>query len=135
MLKLRDRKGLTEMLDITEKQLVRIVNKKWLFRAALQKFFPGPISQVERAVEEARQKVLTGDFDYKYLEGEGLVGRMLWWKRDQLKAEVKTGNVGNILKRIDSFLYSASKAIPILGLVKEYKENVEASMKDLNARI
>jgi len=129
-----DKKKLDDMLRIIHDELERLVTKQLdLFRQELKEHFPGPWPIIADRIERARDGLK--DLDWVYVEGVGLIGRELAFKYDLLKYEVTDGKgtLYGLFKRANSILGTLSK-IPLLGFletVKEYKEQVECSIDDL----
>ena len=130
----RDRRILISILIDIERGLGQIVilpvvpETRGRFVKAFADLIPGPWEEVTRAFSQARQQVESDDFDWQYVEGVGLTGQMLEWKRSMLDRTIQHGGIRRFLKIANSLLGSLSGAIPVLEIVKEYKENVEAAM-------
>lgn len=65
----------------------------------------------------------------EYVEGIGMTGHWLRWKKALLDESVREGAVGRFLKFANAILGSLAKAVPPLEIVKEYKECVEEAQK------
>jgi len=70
---------------------------------------------------------------WRKLDDAGLTGVQLRMKWELLWADLKSGWLGRIFKRIDSLLKSLAAAIHLGELLKEYKEQVEISLQNLEA--
>src|SRR4051794_2957043 len=103
---------LTECLIIIETQLQIIVGRKELFRKEFLQYLPGPWQEVERHFAGARKRIENDDIDWQYVEGVGLLGNNLAWKRDILKEAAKEGIMGRFLKLANTFLGSLSGGVP-----------------------
>ena len=128
-----DEKKIDEMLTLIREELEELVNKRLdLFRKELQQRFPGPWSIVAERIESTRDRLK--DVDWVYVEGAGLVRRELAFKFDLLKDELTDGKgtLRGFFARADSFLGSLGEVFPVLKAVKEYKENVECSIENLD---
>jgi hypothetical protein len=122
------------MLTKVERQLFIIVHEPQQsarFRREFQEFFPGPWEEVAASFDKSRQMLASDELDWEYVEGIGLTGRMLDWKRRFLDETVREGGISRFLKVANSFLGSLSKVLLPLEAVKEYKEFVEAALKYL----
>ena len=131
-----DKKILIEMLVTIEKRLHVIVFEavegaagRSRFRAEFVGMLPGPWREVEHAFLSARNMIEKEEFNWEYVEGIGMTGNMLRWKKAMLDESVREGTVGRFLKFANAILGSLSKVIPPLEIVKEYKECVEGAMK------
>lgn len=131
-----DKQVLDEILAIIHKEIKSLVEEHLsLFREEMRKHFPGPAwDEIQDRIGIARLQVKNDTFAWWHLEGVGLTGEQGRWKLRVLKSVVRGGIVGAILKSINSLLGSLSSALPILEAVKEYKEQVEASVENLGAR-
>ena len=131
-----DKQVLDEILAIIHKEIRLLVEERLsLFREEMQEHFPGPAwDEIQDRIDIARLQVETDAFAWWHVERVGLTGEQGRWKRDVLKSVVDGGIVGAILRSINSLLGSLSSALPILEAVKEYKEQVEASIENLSAR-
>ena|SRR5258708_7855180 len=128
-----DRQTLVEMLEHVRMALSTVVHKRPdLLRPDVRHLFDEPWAEVERAIEQGKHEVT--NVRWEYIEGVGLTSKQLSFKKKLFDIDIKSRIVGRIFKRINSFLGSLSRAIPVLEIVKEYKEQVEASIEDLNAR-
>lgn len=132
----QDKKELIEILTTIEHRLDFIVSKAMAdrhaqrgFRKEFMEFFPGPWGEVEHNFRLARSMIERDDVDWKYIEGLGMAGPTLRWKKRMLVESVRQGVVSRFFKVANSILGSLSKAVPPLEFVKEYKEMVEAAMK------
>jgi hypothetical protein len=132
----QDKKELIEILTTIEHRLHFIVSEAMAgpptqrgFRKEFLELFPGPWGEVEHNFRLARAMIERGDFDWKYIEGLGMAGPTLRWKKRMLDETVRQGVVSRFFKVANSILGSLSKAVPPLEFVKEYKEMVEAAMK------
>lgn len=131
-----DKEILLAMLVTIEKRLYAIVSApteqplgKPRFRKEFVQMFPGPWQVVEGSFRRARDMIERDDVNWEYVEGVGMTGPMLRWKKQFLDETVRQGVVGRFLKVANSILGSLSKAVPPLEIVKEYKEHVEAAMR------
>jgi hypothetical protein len=132
----QDKKVLVEILVKMEDRLGLIVAQAPLeqsgisgFRIEFRAFFPGPWDQVVGHFRRSREMIQKDEVDWQYVEGLGMTGRMLEWKKRFFDETVRQGVTSRFLKVSNSILGSLSKAIPPLELVKEYKEHVEAAMR------
>ena len=130
-----DKKILVEILINIEGRLSFIVHHrpnvpgKPQFRREFMEFFPGPWDQVAAHFKLSRAMIERGDINWEYVEGIGMTGRMLEWKKRFFDETLKQGVNSRFFDIANSILGSLSKAIPPLEAVKEYKEHVEAAMK------
>jgi hypothetical protein len=131
-----DKKILIEMLVTIEKRLYLIVFErgrnaagKSPFRREFIRMLPGPWRQVEHAFLSARNMIEKDEVNWEYVEGIGMTGDMLRWKKVLLDESVREGTVGRFLKFANAILGSLAKVIPPLEIVKEYKECVEGAQK------
>jgi len=131
-----DKKILIEMLVTIEKRLHVIVFEtvegetgRSRFRKEFVRMLPGPWKEVESAFLSARNTIERDDFNWGYVEGIGMTGDMLRWKKRMLDESVREGTVGRFLKFANAILGSLAKVIPPLEVVKEYKECVEGATK------
>lgn len=132
-----DKVILIEILVTMERQLFLIVSqpsdaklvKRSRFRKEFASFFPGPWRQVAGSFERARTMIQKDEVDWQYIEGVGMTGDWLRWKKRFFDETVKEGGVSRFLKVANSILGSLAKAIAPLEIVKEYKENVEAALR------
>ena len=131
-----DKQVLDEILAIIHEEIRLLVEERLsLFREEMQEHFPGPAwGEIQWRIDTARLQVESDAFAWWHVERAGLTGEQGRWKRDVLKSVVRGRIVGAILRSINSLLGSLSSALPILEAVKEYKEQVEASIENLNAR-
>jgi hypothetical protein len=131
----KEQKLLLEILIQIEGRLGLIVHLrphmpgKPLFRREFMEVFPGPWDQVAAHFNLSRQMIEKDDVNWEYIEGLGMTGRMLEWKKRFFDETLKQCVVSRFLKVSNSILGSLSMAIPPLELVKEYKEHVEAAMR------
>lgn len=129
-----DKRILISILVDIEKGLVRIIAvpidaaRRGRFLKGFAELIPGPWDEVARSFNQARAPIEKEDLDWQYVEGIGLTGRMLEWKRSMLDRVIQHGGIRRILKIANSLLGSLSGAIPVLEIAKEYKENIEAAM-------
>jgi hypothetical protein len=131
-----DRKILIEILIEIESGLYNIVSvevtirpvRHGRFRKEFAQLIPGPWEEVSSAFRQARKQLETDQLDWQYVEGIGLTGDMLKWKKAMLDQTVRSGGINRFLKIANSLLGSLSGAIPVLEIAKEYKENIEAAM-------
>jgi len=138
----KDKRILVEMLVIVEDRLYRVVvelshaapQSKLKFRNEYAQFFPGPWEEIKTRFDQSRQIVQGDDLDWQYVEGIGLTGKMLEWKKRFLDQVVEEGGTTRFLKVANSLLGSLSTVIPPLEAVREYKEHVEAAMTYPNRR-
>lgn len=131
-----DKKILIEMLVTIEKRLYIIVFEKDReasarshFRNEFIRMLPGPWKEVEQAFKSARNMIAEDEVNWEYVEGFGMTGNMLRWKKALLDESVREGTVGRFLKFANAILGSLAKTVPPLELVKEYKECVEGAQK------
>jgi hypothetical protein len=131
-----DKKILIEMLVTIEKRLYIIVFEKDReasarshFRKEFIRMLPGPWDEVEQAFKRARNMIEKKELNWEYVEGIGMTGDMLRWKKAMLDESVREGTVGRFLKFANAILGSLAKVIPPLEIVKEYKECVEGAQK------
>lgn len=68
------------------------------------------------------------------LQTVGLTGDSLRMKRTLLFEDGKRGLVKRIIARINSILGSLSSVIPAADVIKQFKDQTEASMGDLRDR-
>lgn len=132
----QDKRILVEMLITIEHRLYVIVSEslpnepaKTHFRKEFIEMFPGPWQVVEGSFQRARDMIEQGDVSWEYMEGVGMAGPMLRWKKRFFDETVRQGVVGRFLKVANSILGSLSRVVPPLEIVKEYKEHVEAAMR------
>ncbi len=85
--------------------------------------------QVSRGFLSARNMIERDEVNWEYVEGIGMTGNMLRWKKAMLDESVREGTVGRFLKFANAILGSLAKVIPPLEIVKEYKECVEGATK------
>lgn len=131
-----DKRILVEMLFTIEKRLYIIVSEQGAegstqrrFRKEFVEMLPGPWQVVHENFEHARDMIEKDDVRWEYVEGVGMTGHVLVWKKRFLDETVRQGAVGRFLKVANSILGSLSKAVPPLEIVKEYKELVEAARR------
>jgi hypothetical protein len=130
-----DKKILLEILINIEGRLSLIVHERSnvprmpQFRREFMEFFPGPWDQVAAHFKQSRAMIERDDINWEYVEGIGMTGRMLEWKKRFFDETLKQGVNSRFFDVANSILGSLSKAIPPLEAVKEYKEHVEAAMK------
>lgn len=132
-----DKRILVEMLTTIEDRLrlyvivepAPDVPGKPRFRKEFAEMFPGPWHEVEASFLRSRQMMQNDEVRWEYVEGLGMAGPMLRWKKRFFDETVRQGVVGRFLKLSNSILGSLSKAVPPLELVKAYKEHVEAAMR------
>lgn len=99
------------------------------FRKEFRQTLTEPWPQVEHAFRTARNMIEREEFNWEYVEGVGMTGNWLRWKKRLLDESVKEGTVGRFLKFANAILGSLAKVIPPLEIVKEYKECVEGAQK------
>jgi hypothetical protein len=130
-----DKKLLIEMLITIEKRLYIVVFRHadevrgQRFRKEFRQIVTEPWPQVEHAFRDARNIIESEQLNWEYVEGVGMTGNWLRWKKRLLDESVKEGTVGRFLKFANAILGSLSKVIPPLEIVKEYKDCVEGAMK------
>jgi len=130
-----DQKLLIEILVTIEKRLYIVVfdqaneARSQRFRKEFRQIVTEPWPQVQRAFQDARNMIQSEKLNWEYVEGVGMTGSWLWWKKQLLDESVKEGTVGRFLKFSNAILGSLSKVIPPLEIVKEYKDCVEGAMK------
>jgi hypothetical protein len=125
-----DKAILGEILLSIEYEMAKIVDKKNLFRKEFRETVAKPWPTMRSRLETARGQLKEVKWDY--IEGVGLAGEELAWKRDNLKTAIQHRLLGTFLKLVNSILGSLSGAIPILEGIKEYKEHVEAAVEKLD---
>ena len=132
----KDKRILVEMLITIEHHLYVIVSEtkgdtlaKPRFRKELVGMFPGPWREVQSSFQRAREMIEKDEVRWDYVEGLGMTGPMLRWKKRFFDETIRQGVVGRFFKVANSILGSLSKALPPLEIVKEYKEHVEAAMR------
>ena len=116
------------VIDIREQLRIIVFQRQDLFRAEFRPYFPGPWHDVEARLGRAVNALETDDFNWEYVEGEGLVRDSLEFKRNMLTEAIRERVISRILKIINSLLGSLTRVFPFLGAVKEYKELVEAAV-------
>jgi hypothetical protein len=119
---------ITIVTDIRTQLEIIVFQRRDLFRKEFQPHFPGPWRDIEERLNHAVEALEQDNFDWVYVEGEGLVRESLQFKRNMLTEAIKERVVSRLLKIINSLLGSLSRAFPFLGAVKEYKELVEAAV-------
>jgi hypothetical protein len=119
---------ITIVIDIGEQLKLIVFQRPQLFRTEFRAYFPGPWREVEATLSRAVTDLEQNNFDWKYIEGAGLVRDSLQFKRNMLTAAIKQGVVARTLKIINSILGSMLAGLPVLEPVKEYKELVEAAL-------
>jgi hypothetical protein len=130
-----DQKLLIEMLFTIEKRLYIIVFEQageagsQRFRKEFRQIVAEPWPQVQRAFQSARNMIESEQLNWEYVEGIGMTGDWLKWKKRLLDESVKEGTAGRFLKFANAILGSLARVIPPLEIVKEYKECVEGAMK------
>jgi hypothetical protein len=131
-----DKKLLIGMLITIEQRLHIIVfeddlepNRKSRFRKEFIGTLPGLWREVEHAFVSARNMIEEDEVNWEYVEGIGMRGNLLRWKKAMLDESVREGTVGRFLKFANAILGSLAKVIPPLEIVKEYKECVEGAQK------
>jgi hypothetical protein len=65
------------------------------------------------------------------LNNAGLTGRNLGMKWTLLGFDFKRGRIKRVIQRINSILGSLSSVFPLADVIKEFKDQTEASMGDL----
>jgi|SRR4051812_7397227 hypothetical protein len=121
-----DKQSLIDCLHLIESQLRHIVfDLKGLFWPEFTESFPGPWKEVAHRFALAKKQIETDDINWEYVEGVGLTGPTLAWKRDLMAKAAKRGFIGRFLKFANSFLGSLAKGLPVVEFIKEYKEMVE----------
>lgn len=131
----QDMRLLIEMLLTIEKRLYIIVFGRvdeagnHRFRKEFRQIVREPWPQVEHAFRDARNMIESEQLNWEYVEGIGMTGNWLRWKKRLLDESVKEGTVGRFLKFANAILGSLAKVIPPLEVVKEYKECVEGAQK------
>lgn len=65
------------------------------------------------------------------LNNAGLTGRNLEAKSTLLGFDFKRGRVKRLIQRINSILGSLSSVFPVADMIKEFKDQTEASLRDL----
>jgi hypothetical protein len=114
-----DKKLLIDMLVTIEKRLYVIVFAavesaagKSGFRAEFVRMLPEPWREVEHAFVSARNMIEKEELNWEYVEGIGMTGHWLRWKKGMLDESVKEGTVGRFLKFANAILGSLAKVIP-----------------------
>jgi hypothetical protein len=131
----KDKKILLEILINIEGRLRLIVHQRLdepgipQFRREFVEFFPGPWNEVVAHFSRSRQMIESDEVNWEYIEGIGMTGRMLEWKKRFFDETLRQGVASRFFDVANSILGSLSKVIPPLEAVKEYKEHVEAAMK------
>jgi hypothetical protein len=85
-----------------------------------------PVREIRRQLREMT------DQQREALRNAGLTGPNLQMKWTLLGFDVKRGRVKRIIKRINSILGSLSSVFPVADVIKEFKDQTEASMGDLD---
>lgn len=131
-----DKLILVEILVTIEKRLHFIVSEgtsplsgKSPFRKEFIELLPGPWDEVAAHFKRSREMIEKDELNWQYVEGLGLGGKVLKWKKQMFDETVREGVIGRFLKVANILLESLSMAIPPLELVHEYKEFVEAALK------
>ena len=130
-----DQRLLIETLVTIEKRLYIIVFghadelRGQRFRREFRQIVAEPWPQVERAFRDARNIIESEQLNWEYVEGVGMTGNWLKWKKRLLDESVREGTVGRFLKFANAILGSLAKVIPPSEVVKEYKECVEGAQK------
>lgn len=138
-----NRHTLLEMLDVMQKTLYAIVlhlngtkidepkfhNQNLRFRREFMPLFPGPWDEVAGAFNQASKSLREDNFDWEYVEVAGLTKTNLAWKKQVFDEAIGEGIIRRILKVMNSLLDSLSGAIPVLEIVKEYKDLAEAAIR------
>jgi len=131
----KDKKALLEILINMEGKLSLIVhqmpNEPGMpqFRREFIEFFPGPWDQVAAHFTLSRTMIEKDEINWEYVEGIGMTGKMLEWKKRFFDETLRQNATTRFLEVSNSILGSLSNAIPPLEAVKEYKEIVEAAMR------
>jgi hypothetical protein len=129
-----DKRTLIEILINIEKQLHFIISERKvdgrpLFRREFAAFLLEPGDQVATYFRRSQEMIEQDKIDWEYVEGLGMAGRMLKWKKRFFDETLRQGVLSRFFKVSNSILGSLAKAIPPLEAVKEYKEHVEAAMR------
>jgi len=131
-----DRRTLIAILNLIENRLYVIVfnpeevgYREPLLRREFIGIVREPWRQVQASFLRSREMIEKDEINWEYVEGFGMTGDWLRWKKLLLDETLKQGVAGRFLKVANSILGSLSKAIPPLEIVKEYKEHVEAAMR------
>jgi len=131
-----DKRILIEILIKIENRLYFIISERKrdragtpLFRHEFVEFLLEPWDQVKAHFQRSRQMIEKDEIDWEYVEGLGMAGRMLKWKKRFFDETLNQGALSRFFKVSNSILGSLAKAIPPLEAVKEYKELVEAAMR------
>lgn len=119
---------ITIVTDIRAQLEIIVFQRRDLFRKEFRPHFPGPWRDVEGRLTRAVDALEHDNFDWKYVEGAGLVRDSLQFKRDMLTEAIKEKVFARLLKIVNSILGSLSTVFPFLEAVKEYKEHVEAAI-------
>lgn len=130
----RDREILLGILDFAYRFLETLIfEKQKVLRQGTGNILKEGWHDAEVSFARAREQLHS--VKWEYIEGVGLSGRQLEMKDRLLRMDVGTGIVGRILQRLDSIMGSLAAVLPILEIAREYKEQVEISVEDLNARV
>lgn len=129
--------ALRRLLDLVISLLRWILNHEELFefqddRRTLQRQFEiSVISPVRRAQEQLED---LNPQQYARLEEVGLTGDPLRMKWSLIFSDLLRGRLKRLIARINSFLSSLSSVLPGVDIIKEFKDQTEASMGDLQDR-
>jgi hypothetical protein len=131
-----EKRILIGILDAIEKQLhvivfepTRGVHGVRFFRREFAAMLVEPWQQVQLHFRRSREMIEMDEFDWEYLEGVGMTGSWLRWKKRFLDETIRQRGRRRFFKVANSILGSLAKAIPPLEAVKEYKEHVEAAIR------
>ena len=130
----RDREILVGMLGYAHKFLfVLVFERKELLMKGTANVLRMGWEDAEASLVRASAQLR--EIDWRYVEGAGLTGRQLEMKDRLLRMDVGTGIVGRIIRRLDSIMGSLASVLPVLEIAREYKEQVEISIEDLNSQV
>jgi hypothetical protein len=99
-----------------------------ILREAFDSGVGQPVKIVQSQLRELTDRQRAG------LESAGLTGRSLEVKRTLLGFDFKRGRIKRIIQRINSILGSLSGVFPVADVIKEFKDQTEASIGDLDDR-
>jgi len=121
----KDKKILREILINMEGRLSLIVHHQLdvagmpQFRREFVQFFPGPWDQITAHFTLSRAMIEKDEINWEYVEGIGMTGKMLEWKKRFFDETLRQGVTSRFFEISNSILGSLSKAIPPLEAVKE----------------
>jgi hypothetical protein len=126
--------ALRHLLELVIKLLAWILSREEFFA------FPQDRRELERQFETSviepvrRAQQQLGDLNerqYAQLREVGLTGEPLRMKWTLIFSDLIRGRLKRIIDRINSFLSSLSSVLPGVDIIKEFKDQTEASMGDL----